>query len=1591
MTQLNRLAIALGAVCLLSGAVLAQETTFAGEDTFTNDAYGQASAASADGSVVIVGAPGDLSGAGSAYIVERSGAVWLERQKLSAGALVANAKFGAAVAVEGDWAVVGAPEDDTNGAGVGAAYVFQRVDGTWTPALTLLPAIGVGGGFFGASVGISGTTLAIGAPGAGTGGQVEVYTLDNGSWAVAGTLEPPGAASGDLFGSSLSVSGGEVLVGAPGRSGGQGAAYLFSDNSGSWTADTLFDNGNLGCSGACANGTSVALRGNVAVVGSPGADSGKGSGFLVQRSLGTWGSATSLNSALAGANDGLGTSAALTQGLALLGSGTADGGSGRIYLFAESDSWDETLMRTGAGASDGMGTSVAFGGNAILAGAPGAGTGGQITVHCVLGDSDNDGIPDGCDPCDDARPLQPPTGTALSFSGTQFATGTFSGPTGTGVRTYVIWAKTSSTETQTLFSYGDPTIAGGYLALQLADDVVRVDIGGGQTTDFPSPGTADGKWHHFALVIPDTPGVTFADIVVYQDAIVLEKTTAPPATPIDTTGDTSLIVGKDATSDTNYFSGLLDEFQIWQYPFSRSEILVVIKGQPVFGASLLGSWGFNSTGSVAQDSSPSNNDLNLGSGAAAPQFVSPAPETVHLDPDNDGQGTICDLCFGDNAGLDFDNDGLCADTDSDDDNDGVLDPSDLCLGDDVFGDFDSDGRCSDIDIDDDGDGVFDWEDQCLGDDAVGDFDNDDECDDVDIDDDGDGINDVDDLCLGDNDTGDFDNDGICDDADPDDDGDGINDDVDLCLGDNATGDPDGDGLCNDVDDDDDGDGSPDAEDLCIGDDSSKDTDGDGICNDTDDDDDGDGIPDVDDLCLGNNVFGDTDGDGTCDDLDIDDDGDGIADPNDNCTGLTSNDDADGDGVCDDIDLCPDDVPTGPPSAPATVLLFDGDDRVDMAAPGPIALGSRTFTFWAATPVGGSHTVFAYGNPDTPGAAVTFGFEDNAVVLDWGGGVTVSYPASRVDSGWHHYALVIPPSGGSPDTSTITVYQDAVPLLPDGDPGATAINTAVSPIQLGQSLPGGTLGGFVGFLGPMSIRVGAASQEELETQLGTAPDTSGLLSFWGMTEGTGGTLGDTAGTNDGTLGADDAAPEWVEPPVALHTDTDGDGSGGECDLCFGDDATEDEDGDGLCGDVDEDDDGDGFADVNDLCLGDNASGDTDGDGICDDLDDDDDGDGVLDVDDTCVGDNATGDTDGDGLCNDVDDDDDGDGVLDVDDNCLGDNATGDTDGDGLCDDLDDDDDGDGVLDVDDTCEGDNSTEDIDGDGLCGDVDTDDDGDGVDDATDNCPNVDNPDQADLDDDDLGDACDLDIDGDGVDDADDNCPDIENTDQADLDDDDLGDACDDDVDGDGVDNEDDNCPLVPNPDQQDTSDDGTGDACTGDADGDGLGDLVDNCPEHANPEQEDLDGDETGDACDDDIDGDGLNNGEELALGTDERLVDTDGDGLDDGEEAQYGADPTLSDTDGDGLDDGAEVETHSTDPGVADSDGGGVDDGEEITLGLDPTDPEDDWSTSEVSGTAPGCNSSNGPSPWWFGLLIVALLLRRRNRMSPAQGPNVTNVV
>jgi len=193
-----------------------------------------------DGDRVVVGAPGKADAgflAGGAYVFERSGSSWIEREKIVPAGLSASDNFGNAIAIDGDRIAFGVYRDDDAGSNAGAVYVFRRLSATnWTQEAKLTAGEAKEYDYAGYSVDIDGTRVVAGAyrfdnGGTDTGAAFVFERQPTGAWAQVGTLLASDRATEDNLGQSVQIRGDQVLAGAHGNShaGSEaGAAYLFT-------------------------------------------------------------------------------------------------------------------------------------------------------------------------------------------------------------------------------------------------------------------------------------------------------------------------------------------------------------------------------------------------------------------------------------------------------------------------------------------------------------------------------------------------------------------------------------------------------------------------------------------------------------------------------------------------------------------------------------------------------------------------------------------------------------------------------------------------------------------------------------------------------------------------------------------------------------------------------------------------------------------------------------------------------------------------------------------------------------------------------------------------------------------------------------------------------------------------------------------------------------------------------------------------------------------------------------------------------------------------------------------------------------------
>ena len=211
---------------------------------------------------------------GALYVFVRDpNGLWREADRL----LGDGGNFGDSVAIYGDTIVVGAPEDDPFGFASGSAYVFERdPNGGWLQTAKLLPHDGHSLQFFGKAVAVHGEVVLAGAEldrldGEFTGAVYVYERRPAKGWSQTARLVASDAANADAFGSAIAVDGTLAVIAARFHDGvalNGGAAYVFARAAGgAWLEVARLQPPDLGDRDEF--GRSVALSGNLAVVGAP--------------------------------------------------------------------------------------------------------------------------------------------------------------------------------------------------------------------------------------------------------------------------------------------------------------------------------------------------------------------------------------------------------------------------------------------------------------------------------------------------------------------------------------------------------------------------------------------------------------------------------------------------------------------------------------------------------------------------------------------------------------------------------------------------------------------------------------------------------------------------------------------------------------------------------------------------------------------------------------------------------------------------------------------------------------------------------------------------------------------------------------------------------------------------------------------------------------------------------------------------------------------------------------------------------------------------------------------------------------------------
>ena len=220
----------------------------------------------------------------------------------------------------------------------------------------------------GSSVSIDGDTAAVGAMDYDNRGAVFIFTAVAGTdnWALQATIQATDIQHDDAFGSSVSISGDSLIVGAPDKLNNEGAVYLFQRLGTAWTQKSEF----IGTANSLL-GTAVDVFGTTAVAGAPGADTA----YFYDYDGVKWTVSTVAVGAKVGLSVDFGASVAINQDTAVVGAPVSNSriGAAEVYIHSGSN-WNAEYQLT---PSDGVvgeefGAAVDVSGDIIAVGAPGA-------------------------------------------------------------------------------------------------------------------------------------------------------------------------------------------------------------------------------------------------------------------------------------------------------------------------------------------------------------------------------------------------------------------------------------------------------------------------------------------------------------------------------------------------------------------------------------------------------------------------------------------------------------------------------------------------------------------------------------------------------------------------------------------------------------------------------------------------------------------------------------------------------------------------------------------------------------------------------------------------------------------------------------------------------------------------------------------------------------------------------------------------------------------------------------------------------------------------------------------------------------------
>jgi len=294
---------------------------------------------------------------------------------------MAGDAFGKSVSINGDYAVIGASDKDVSGnMNQGGAYIFFRNGGIWTQQANLTSTTGGANDMFGLSVemGVGGNEVVIGAKGSTVGansaqGCAYIFKRNGTTWTQQAKLTASDGTANDMFGSSVSIDGNYVIIGASGDNPPAGSSYVFFKNS-EWMDNQAFQAKIVASDASVSFGADVSISGDYAIAGAPNTANGVGSIYIFHRNGTAW---TQQAEMLGAASFNLfGTSVSIDGDYVVAGVPFGNSGKGGVNIYYRGSGWTNfqapqaSLLPSDILTGDSFGYDVCISGDYVLVGSP---------------------------------------------------------------------------------------------------------------------------------------------------------------------------------------------------------------------------------------------------------------------------------------------------------------------------------------------------------------------------------------------------------------------------------------------------------------------------------------------------------------------------------------------------------------------------------------------------------------------------------------------------------------------------------------------------------------------------------------------------------------------------------------------------------------------------------------------------------------------------------------------------------------------------------------------------------------------------------------------------------------------------------------------------------------------------------------------------------------------------------------------------------------------------------------------------------------------------------------------------------------------